>query len=206
MPVVPPQEVGGWRSWEHGAGMASDNAGSKDGGSKEGGSKDALERVSRFYSGPRSIGVLLPAITRPVSRSRSAGAAQLMADWPVIVGPALAAVSVPRQLARGSLTLACSGPVAMELQHLSAQLAERINAHYGRVMVEQLRFVQAAAPALTKAAARPKAPPPAPVEILDMKEGALRDALAALGGAVAQATKPSARKRAPRKMSDTDDT
>ncbi|MGI4808870.1 MAG: DciA family protein, partial [Janthinobacterium lividum] len=104
MPVVPPQEVGGWRSWEHGAGMASDDAGGKEGAGKE-----ASERVSRFYSGPRSIGALLPAITRPVFRSRSAGAAQLMADWPVIVGPALAAVSVPRQLARGSLTLACSG-------------------------------------------------------------------------------------------------
>lgn len=174
--------------------------------SEDGAGKEALERVSRFYSGPRSIGALLPAITRPVFRSRSAGAAQLMADWPVIVGPALAAVSVPRQLARGSLTLACSGPVAMELQHLSAQLAERINAHYGRVMVEQLRFVQAAAPVLAKVAARPKAPPPAPVEIPDMKEGALRDALAALGGAVAQATKPQARKRTPRRIADAGDT
>lgn len=185
MPVVPSQEVGGRRSWEHGAGMASDdNAGKK-----------GSDQPARFYGGPRSIGALLPAVTRPAFRSRSAGAAQLMADWPTIVGPALAAVSVPRQLARGSLTLACSGPVAMELQHLSAQLAERINAHYGRVMVEQLRFVQAAVPALPKVVTRPKAPPPTPVEIPGMKDGALRDALAALGGAVAQATKPAPRKR-----------
>lgn len=163
--------------------------------SDEAAGKKALDERPRFYGGPRSIGALLPAVTRPAFRSRSAGAAQLMADWPAIVGPALAAVSVPRQLARGSLTLACSGPVAMELQHLSAQLAERINAHYGRVMVEQLRFVQAAAPALPKVATRAKAAPPSPVEIPDMKDGALRDALAALGGAVAQATKPAGRKR-----------
>ncbi len=184
MPVVPSQEVGGRRSWEHGAGMASD----------EGAGKKEADDGRRFYGGPRSIGALLPAVTRPAFRSRSAGAAQLMADWPSIVGPALAAVSAPRQLARGSLTLACSGPVAMELQHLSAQLAERINAHYGRVMVEQLRFVQAAAPALAKVAARAKAPPPAPVEIPDMAAGALRDALSALGGAIAQATAPVKRK------------
>lgn len=185
MPIVPSQEVGGWRSLEHGAGMASD----------EGASKKGSDEARRFYGGPRSIGALLPAVTRPAFRSRSAGAAQLMADWPAIVGPALAAVSVPRALNRGSLTLACSGPVAMELQHLSAQLAERINAHYGRVMVEQLRFVQAAAAVLAKVAARPKLQATVPVEIPDMKDGALRDALAALGGAVAQATKPAARKR-----------
>ena len=171
--------------------MASDEAASKDGGA----SKKASDDGRRFFGGPRSIGALLPAITRPAFRSRAAGAAQLMADWPSIVGPALAAVSAPRQLARGSLTLACSGPVAMELQHLSAQLTERINAHYGRVLVEQLRFVQATAPARATSAARPKAPATVPVEIPDMKEGALRDALAALGGAVAQATKPAARKR-----------
>lgn len=165
--------------------MASDDTAGKKGS----------EQPARFYGGPRSIGALLPAVTRPAFRSRSAGAAQLMADWPTIVGPALAAVSVPRQLARGSLTLACSGPVAMELQHLSGQLAERINAHYGRVMVEQLRFVQAAAPVLAKVAAPPKTLPPVPVAIPDMKDGALRDALAALGGAVAQATRPAARKR-----------
>lgn len=163
--------------------------------SDDGAGKNASDNGTRFYGGPRSIGTLLPAVTRPAFRSRSAGAAQLMADWPTIVGPALAAVSVPRQLARGSLTLACSGPVAMELQHLSAQLAERINAHYGRVMVEQLRFVQVVAPVLAKAATRPKAPPPKPVDIPGMQEGALRDALAALGGAVAQATKAAARKR-----------
>jgi hypothetical protein len=170
--------------------MASDDPPGKDAGGK-----NASDRPSRFYGGPRSIGTLLPAVTRPAFRSRAAGAAQLMADWPAIVGPALAAVSAPRALSRTTLTLACAGPVALELQHLAGQLAERINAHYGRTMVEQFRFVQAAATPGTSAAPRTKRVPPAPVEVPDMKEGALRDALAALGGAVAQASKRGSARR-----------
>ncbi len=156
--------------------------------------KPMPDKQGRFFGGPRSIGSLLPAVTRPAFRSRSGNAAQIMADWPVIVGPALAAISAPRQLNRSTLTLACSGPVALELQHLAGQLAERINAHYGRTMVEQFRFVQAAAPPGLQpgADARRKLETPMPVEIPEMKEGALRDALAALGGAVVQATRPKA--------------
>lgn len=151
--------------------------------------KNVSKEPGRFYGGPRPIGALLPAVTRPAFRSRAAGAAQLMADWPAIVGPALAAVSTPRALSRTTLTLACAGPVALELQHLAVQLAQRINAHYGRTMVEQFRFVQAAAGQIASAAPRPRTAPAPPVEIPGMQEGGLRDALAALGGAVAQASK-----------------
>ena len=151
--------------------------------------KEAPSGWTRAW-GPRSIGALLPAVTRPAFRSRSAAGAQIMADWVAIVGPALARISAPRQLNRGTLTLACAGPVALELQHLSGQLAERINAHYGRVIVEQLRFIQAAAPIADPAAARARRAPPQPVDIPDMKESALRDALAALGGAVSAAAEP----------------
>lgn len=158
-------------------------------------SDDAPGKPARFYGGPRPIGALLPAVTRPAFRSRAAGAAQLMADWPAIVGPALAAVSTPRALSRSTLTLACAGPVALELQHLAVQLAERINAHYGRTMVEQFRFVQAAATQAASAAARPRRVSAPPVDVPGMKEGALRDALAALGGAVAQAAKPGPAQR-----------
>jgi hypothetical protein len=110
-----------------------------------------------------------------------------MADWAAIVGPALAAVTTPRRLAAGTLTLACSGPLAVELQHLAAQLIERINTHLGGTPVQRLRFLQATQStvsvprrvkipaAATKAAQR---------AVADLPEGPLRDALAALGGAV----------------------
>ena len=103
-------------------------------------SKDGDSR--RFPGAPLPLGSLIPAITRPAFRKRSPAGAQVMADWPGIVGPALAAVTTPLRLSAGTLTLACSGPVAMELQHLAPELISRINAQLGRTPVERLRFVQ----------------------------------------------------------------
>ena len=45
-------------------------------------------------------------------------------------------------MSRGQLTVACAGPVAMELQHVAAALIERINTHAGEKLVERLRFTQ----------------------------------------------------------------
>jgi hypothetical protein len=112
----------------------------------------------RFLGGPRPLGALVPALTRPAFKRKSPAGAQIMADWPALVGPALAAVSQPVRLSSGTLTLACSGPVAMEFQHLAPQLAQRINAALGRVAVERFRFIQRApASAALRAAARPVA-------------------------------------------------
>lgn len=138
----------------------------------------------RHVYGPRPIGALVPGITRPAFRTRSPAAAQVMADWAEIVGPALAATTVPRRLVSGTLTLACAGPVALELQHLAGQLIERINAHAGRVVVQRLRFVQDAVPAGPPAPVR--GPNAAPVAVPGLPDGPLRDALAALGGRLAQ--------------------
>ena len=168
MAVIPVQQRGGGGNG-HASGMAS-----------------TPDFDKRHPYGPRPVGALMPALTRPAFRKRSPAAAQIMADWAEIVGPALAAVSAPRRLASGTLTIACSGPIALELQHLTAQLMERINGHLGRVVVEQLRFAQDLEPA-TRAAAVPRRPNPAPVDIPGLPAGPLRDALAALGGAVVQA-------------------
>jgi hypothetical protein len=116
--------------------------------------RDAEER--RFLGGPRPLGALVPRLTRPAFKRKSPAGAQVMADWPSLVGPALAATTQPLRLASGTLTLACSGPVAMELQHLAPQIAARINAALGRQAVERFRFVQQA-----PAGAAPRRPPPA---------------------------------------------
>ena len=123
----------------------------------------------RFLGGPRPVGALLPALTRPAFKRKSPAGAQIMADWPELVGPALAAVTQPLRLASGTLTLACSGPVAMELQHLAPQLAGRINAALGRMAVERFRFVQQA-----PAGASPRRKPaPKPVALPERVESAL---------------------------------
>ncbi|MCS6930802.1 MAG: DUF721 domain-containing protein, partial [Acetobacteraceae bacterium] len=94
--------------------------------------------------GFRPLAALVPRLVRPVFRKRSPAGAQIMADWPELVGPALAAVTEPERFSAGTLTIACAGPVALELQHLAPQLIERINAGLGRAAVERLRFRQRA--------------------------------------------------------------
>ena len=142
----------------------------------------------RFFGGPRALGALLPRLTKPAFKRRSPAGAALMADWPVVVGPALAAVTSPKRLASGTLVIGCAGPVAMELTHLAPQLIGRINAHLGQVVVERLRFVQQAgspaAPAATRRAAPAALPPRVREAMAAIPAGELREALEKLAQGV----------------------
>lgn len=141
----------------------------------------------RVY-GPQPLGGLLSRVTRPAFRRHSPAAAQLLADWADIVGPALAAVTVPRRLVSSTLTLACAGPIAIELQHLSTELIARINGHLGSQAVHRLRFVQtttgsAAIAPLTRRV-NAAAHQTALASVAHLPPSPLREALAALGAAV----------------------
>jgi hypothetical protein len=121
---------------------------------------------------------LLPAITRPAFRKRSPAAADLMANWEAIVGPRLAEATEPRRLSAGQLTIACAGPMAMELQHAADMLIARINGYAGAAIVQRLRFVQA--PVAPARAVLP-VERSVPVEMVEgVPEGRLQDALGAL--------------------------
>ena len=100
-----------------------------------------MNRDDRHVYGPRTVGSMVPRLTRPTFRRRAPATAQVLADWEAIVGPAIAAVTTPRRLSSGTLTIACAGPIAMELQYLSGELTGRINAHLGSQVVTSLRFV-----------------------------------------------------------------
>ncbi len=152
----------------------------------------------RHVYGPRPIGALLPSLTRPAFRRQGPAAAQVLADWPLIIGPELSAITQPRRLVGGTLTIACSGPMAMELQHLAPELIARVNAQFGAEPVQRLRFVQT--PVRRTPAARPASPPSAAARraaekaVGDLPAGELRDALAALGQAVLAGTPRSTRR------------
>lgn len=141
----------------------------------------------RHVYGPRPVGALVPGLTRAAFRRRAPATAQVLADWEAIVGPALARVTLPRRLHGGTLSIACAGPVAMELQHLATELLARINTHLGRPVVERLRFIQDA-PSARAAPATPACSPriadAADKAVAALPEGELRDALASLGRAV----------------------
>jgi hypothetical protein len=143
---------------------------------------------SRHPYGPRSLAALLPDVTRPALARRPSAGARIAADWTLIAGARLGAVTQPRKLAAGTLTLACPGPVALEIQHSADLLIERINRHMGQPLVERLRLVQdiIAPPAAL--------PPPRPPTAIDqaaiarrlegVPEGPLREALASLAAAM----------------------
>jgi hypothetical protein len=154
-----------------------------------------MTRDDRHVYGPRPVSALLPRLTRPAFRRRSPATTQVLTDWSAIVGPAIAAVTTPRRLSSGTLTIACAGPIAMELQYMTTELTARINAHLGSQVVNSLRFVQ------TTTLAPPVTPPPVPPDpaalalidaaVAAMPQGELRTALAALGRAMVSRSKPS---------------
>lgn len=152
------------------------------------GTAAGVTSAPRHVYGPRALAALLPRLTRPAFRRAGPAGAQVMADWEAIVGPALAAVTQPQRLSAGTLTIACSGPIALELQHFAPELIARINVQLGAAPVERLRFTRAGFRAASQAAARP-APDEAALRAAWtatelVPEGALRDALASLGAAV----------------------
>lgn len=161
-----------------------------------------MNSEDRHVYGPRPVGALMPRLTRPAFRRRSPATAQVLADWSDIVGPAIAAVTTPRRLSSGALTIACSGPIAMELQHLAGEVMARINAHLGSQTVTALRFVQT----LDRALPGPATPAPADpaklaaveVAVAVLPEGELRSALTALGRTMAADVPPSTSRTARR--------
>ncbi len=146
---------------------------------KDGASDNSAGFERRAYVA-RGLAELVPGLTRAAYKKKSPSGALLMSEWATIVGPRLASETEPRRLSGTQLTIACSGPVAMELTHLSATLIERINTHAGRRVVERLRFVQdlVGGPCVTQAR-RVVA-----VEKVDGVEGELGDALGRLLAAI----------------------
>jgi hypothetical protein len=160
--------------------MASDADDDKPSAGPAGRPDDA----ARHIYGPRRLAAVLPALVRPAFRGRAAATAQVLTDWAEIVGPAFAPLTTPLRLSAGTLTIACSGPMAMELQHVGPALIDRVNSHLGRIAVIRLRFLQTVPVRPTPPL--PRATPPLATEaaqaaVAHLPAGEVRDALERLG-------------------------
>jgi len=82
-------------------------------------------------TGRGPMAALVPSVARVAFSKAAPGVSQLIEAWAGIVGPALADATMPRRLSQATLTINCSGPMAMELQHASAELISRINRYFG---------------------------------------------------------------------------
>jgi hypothetical protein len=158
--------------------------------------RSGMAGPARFVYGPRPLGYLVPEVTRRTFRKHNPASAQILADWEIIVGPKMAAMTVPRRLDRGVLTIGCAGPAAMDLHYMGVEVINRINTHLGGQPVHSLKFTQAGMP--------PKAPPAralppeaiqeAEAAVAALPEGDLKAALAALGRVVIGRSKHSTRR------------
>jgi hypothetical protein len=127
-------------------------------------------------------------------------ATELVTRWPEIVGPEIAAHCEPEKIQwprpygseeqqPGTLVLRVEGPTAIEIQHLSRIILERVNRFFGWQAVTDLRLRQA------PLGRREKPKPPAvnheaakriAASLPEINDEKLRQALARLGAAVAK--------------------
>jgi hypothetical protein len=126
---------------------------------------------------------------------------ELIARWAEIAGPEIAAHSEPMKInwPRGmgdaapepaTLVLRVEGPAALEIQHLSAVILERVNRFFGWQAIGRIALRQA--PLRRR---EPPTPPPPPdpetagriaASLPAIEDDDLRQALARLGAAIKQ--------------------
>jgi hypothetical protein len=149
-------------------------------------------------SQPRRLSDLLHKTLTEALAKQGFASAELVTRWAEIVGPEIADHSEPEKIRwpragqgeppqPATLVLRVEGPIAVEIQHLSVVILERVNRFFGWQAVGELRLRQA--PLRRKARAAPAAPDPQAAAriaagLSEIQGEELRDALARLGAAV----------------------
>jgi hypothetical protein len=156
-----------------------------------------VNKPRRAY--PRPLSDLLSTTLGDAFRRQGFASAELVTRWREIAGPEIAAHCEPEKISwqrtadgeppqPGTLLLKVEGPVAVEIQHLSGVILERVNRFFGWRAVDGLRLRQAPLGRHERPA------PPAPPDpertaaiaqgLTEIRDESLRAALARLGAAV----------------------
>ncbi len=149
----------------------------------------------------------VPAIAKQALGSKGFAEAGLFTHWAEIAGAALAAASLPIKLSfpkgkrdDGTLTVRCGGSAALELQHLTPSVLERINLHFGYPAVTRLKIEQGA---IGQVGGNRRRPAPANPPLTSLEQGEIsravesvdnseiRGTLARLGTAIRRREKSS---------------
>ena len=115
----------------------------------------------------RAIGGMTAHLAKQSLGKRGFAEAELVAQWPTIVGSLLGAGSVPLKIAfppgdrvGGTLSVRVgSGALATELQHLEPQILQKVNAFFGYGAVTRLTIAQGPVPKRTLRRPPPPEPP-----------------------------------------------
>ena len=156
-------------------------------------------RVNKLFSPARRLGELVSRCLSGTLARQGFASTELVTRWSEIVGPEIAdhAEPIKIQWSRhtdhdsaepATLVLRVEGPVAIEIQHLSGVILERVNRFFGWRAVSRIALRQAPLLGRTEAA-RPAPPDPArateiAAALSDVEHEELRDALARLGAAI----------------------
>jgi hypothetical protein len=152
---------------------------------------------------PRPLSEFLGATLGDVLKEQGFASTEIIARWADIVGQEVAAHSEPMKInwprvkndtgdsdqsEPATLVLRVEGPAALEIQHLSAVILERVNRFFGWQAIGRIALRQA--PLHRQVAKRKPAPPdPAVTARLadampEVEDEALRQALARLGASI----------------------
>jgi hypothetical protein len=148
---------------------------------------------------PRPLSAIAGATLNDALKRQGFASTEIVARWADIVGAEVAAHSEPLKInwpRRGeeetaepaTLILRVEGPAAIEIQHLSSVILERVNRFFGWRAIGRLALRQAP---LKRSAPKTAPPPPDPAAAARIAESLpqvededLRQALARLGAAI----------------------
>ena len=147
----------------------------------------------------KPLSVLLSDVFSDVYAKQGFAARELVTRWAEISGRDVAAHCEPlkmqwprpvegQQLEPATLVLRVEGPMALEIQHRSDEILERVNRFFGWSAVGRLALRQAP---LSRRNTRKAPPAPDPADVAEVantltavEDGELRAALARLGAAI----------------------
>ena len=151
---------------------------------------------------PRPLSDFMAAALNDALKTQGFASAEIISRWADIAGPEIAAHSEPMKInwpraqktpgdeppEPATLVLRVEGPMALEIQHLSAVILERVNSFFGWQAIGRLTLRQAP----LRRRDKPKAPPPPDPAVAariaesmpEVEDEALKGALARLGAAI----------------------
>ena len=155
--------------------------------------------MNKPRSQPKSLGQLVGKTIADALARQGFASTGVVTHWPEIVGAEIADHAEPMRMIwprrvheddpdPATLVLRVEGPVALEIQHLSGVIIEKVNRFFGFRAVGRIQIRQAPLARREK-----KKPPPAPdpeavarlaAGLGDIADETLRDALARLGASV----------------------
>lgn len=151
-----------------------------------------------FKHPPRPLSLLTTGVLSDAFARQGFASAELVTRWPDIVGVEISAHAEPIKMqwpraaegdpqAPATLVLRVEGPAAIEIQHLSRVILERVNRFFGWQAVDRIALRQAP---LRRPKPRPvRAPDPAKTariaeQMPAIEDEDLKQALARLGAAI----------------------